>query len=116
MNWLQRLFDFHGIAGRGELIATNIGITAVLLISVFPIFLTQPRGEPPQGIAIVFLLCFGILAIPGVIISLAVIVRRFHDLGHSGWYVLLIFIPIINNFVGLYLLLMPGRAEYPSGH
>jgi len=35
-------------------------------------------------------------------------IRRLHDLGHSGYAVILVFIPIINIPVGLYLILARG--------
>jgi uncharacterized membrane protein YhaH (DUF805 family) len=41
-------------------------------------------------------------------------IRRWHDLGKSGWYVLLGFVPCVNLFAILYLLLAPGRPG-PDG-
>lgn len=38
-------------------------------------------------------------------------IRRLHDLNHSGWYVLLAFIPLGNVVMLLYLLFAPGRIE-----
>lgn len=36
-------------------------------------------------------------------------IRRLHDLNHSGWYLLLAFLPIANVVMILYLLFMPGK-------
>jgi uncharacterized membrane protein YhaH (DUF805 family) len=44
-----------------------------------------------------------------VIFILPLHVRRLHDLGRSGWFVLLLVIPFVNIFMGLYLLLFPGN-------
>ena len=43
-------------------------------------------------------------------------VRRWHDLGLSGWYVFLGFVPCVGLVAVLYMLLAPGRpdAEAPS--
>lgn len=38
-------------------------------------------------------------------------IRRLHDLNHSGWYLLLAFIPLVNVVMLLYLLFAPGRIE-----
>lgn len=38
-------------------------------------------------------------------------IRRLHDLNHSGWYLLLAFIPLVNVVMLLYLLFAPGRTE-----
>ena len=41
---------------------------------------------------------------------LAVLVRRLHDLDHSGWWLLLIFFPIIGWLWFLVLMLMKGTS------
>lgn len=41
----------------------------------------------------------GLLSIPLILPSYAVAVRRFHDTGRSGWWVLINFIPAFGNIV-----------------
>gem|GEM_PF-2471221 len=52
------------------------------------------------------------LAVPAIVYlaigEFSVVARRFHDLNRSGWWSLLFFIPIVNLFVGLYLLFKKG--------
>jgi uncharacterized membrane protein YhaH (DUF805 family) len=50
----------------------------------------------------------GILSIP---FNVSVLVRRLHDLNHSGWLILLIFVPVINFFWWLYVTLAPSKPE-----
>ena len=48
---------------------------------------------------------FGTVAFLGLIIpNLAVTVRRLHDLGYSGWFILLVFIPCLGSIIGLVML------------
>ena len=48
---------------------------------------------------------FGSIAFLGLIIpNLAVTVRRLHDLGYSGWFILLVFIPCLGSIIGLVIL------------
>ena len=42
---------------------------------------------------------------------LATYAKRFHDLGWSGWWSLLLFIPIVNIAVLLYLGMQEGELE-----
>lgn len=49
-----------------------------------------------------------ILGIIGVINSISMAVRRFHDIGKSGWWTLLLIIPIVNFFTTLFLLFCGG--------
>lgn len=43
--------------------------------------------------------------------SLAVSVRRLHDTGHSGWYYLLTFIPILGALFLLYFFVSDSAPE-----
>lgn len=56
---------------------------------------------------------FGAIAFFGLIIpNLAVTVRRLHDLGYSGWILLLAFIPCLGSILGLFILaLMAGDGQ-----
>ena len=57
----------------------------------------------------------GIYALAVFIPSLAVLVRRLHDTGRTGWWVLLCFIPLIGVIVILVFLVLdsdPGANEY----
>lgn len=40
--------------------------------------------------------------------GIVITVRRLHDLDRSGWWMLLFFVPLINLFVWIYILLFPG--------
>lgn len=42
--------------------------------------------------------------------SWVIMIRRLHDLNKSGWMLLLFFIPLINFFMALYVLLASGTA------
>ena len=48
------------------------------------------------------------LFIPG----LAVAVRRMHDIGRTGWWVLINFIPLLGNAVFIYFAVQPSEAHY----
>ena len=44
------------------------------------------------------------MLIPGI----AAVVRRFHDIGKSGWWYFIAFVPCIGIFPLLYFLVKPG--------
>ena len=58
---------------------------------------------------------FGTIAFLGLIIpNLAVTVRRLHDLGYSGWFILLVFIPCVGSIIGLVILvfmMVEGQSQ-----
>ncbi len=46
-----------------------------------------------------------------VILSWSIAIRRFHDIGKSGWYMLLLFLPLLNLILPLYLLFKRGEIN-----
>ena len=46
--------------------------------------------------------------IPIIAVALIMARRRLHDLDHSGWLALLLIVPLVNVFFGLYILFAAG--------
>jgi uncharacterized membrane protein YhaH (DUF805 family) len=46
-----------------------------------------------------------------MIFNISLFVRRWHDLGNSGWMVLLNFVPLINIFVVLNVIFKTGQSR-----
>jgi uncharacterized membrane protein YhaH (DUF805 family) len=116
MNWylkvLKQYADFSGRARRKEywmfalfnviFIASAMILDTVLVVTI---------GELPYGV-FYFLYSLAVL-IPG----LAVYVRRLHDIGKSGWIILIAIIPIIGPIWLLVLTLTAsnhGENKYGS--
>ena len=49
--------------------------------------------------------------IPLTYVNVAVTVRRLHDLGRNGWFILLSFVPILNLVIGVYVAFFKGKDE-----
>ncbi len=59
-----------------------------------------------------FLPIFTCLAIFGFLLpNLTVLIRRLHDVGMSGWFLLLEFVPYVGGLFALVISLIPGQAE-----
>jgi hypothetical protein len=56
----------------------------------------------------IYLLVFVIVYLVLVVYGWSLYIRRWHDLGHSGWMSLLQLIPVVNFFVLLYLIFAKG--------
>jgi len=103
MNWylkvLKQYADFSGRARRKEywmFVLFNV-IFAFVAIGIDYMISGRPG----------FVYAIYILAI--LIPSLAVAVRRLHDVGKSGWMYLIVFIPIIGAFWLLYLFVLDSN-------
>ena len=114
MNWylkvLNNFRDFGGRSRRKEywmFVLFNImfSIGAMLLDKYFDLTWSDSQFGALNSI-------YGaVIVIP----NLAVLVRRLHDVGKSGWYLLVVLIPIIGFFWLLVLLLTDsnhGENEY----
>lgn len=97
----QKLFSFNGRNNR----------STYWLISIFTNFLFLPANiagdDMGMGVALFTLLIF----IPAIWILLATLTKRFHDLGHSGWYALLLLIPLLNVIIGIWVAFWPGDHD-----
>lgn len=114
MNWylqvLRNYANFSGRARRTEywmfaLFNTIFAIVAIVLDNVLGI---TADGIPYGPI-------YGLYVLAILIPSIAVGVRRLHDVGKSGWFYLIAFVPLIG---GIWLLVLfvtdstPGTNEY----
>jgi len=105
MNWylgvLKKYAEFNGRARRMEywmFALFNFIIAIVLNV------LTTIIGEPVL-IAIPALYSLFVL-IPG----LAVTIRRLHDTGRSGWWILIVLVPVIGGLVLLVFMFLDSDA------
>lgn len=114
MNWylkvLRQYADFSGRARRKEywmfvLFNVIFAITAMILDNILGLAV-EGFGYGPL---------YGLYAIAVLIPGLAVAVRRLHDIGKSGWMILVALIPLIGGIWLLVLLMTdsnPGENQY----
>ena len=110
------LFGFHGRANRAKFWLVALGIFVIEIIIFAALGGTTAMSTDPQqamanlgpGVGIV-LFVFGIVALW---ISIAVAVKRYHDRNKSGWWVLIVLVPIIG---GLWYLIECGFLRGTPG-
>ncbi len=96
--------DFEGRSGRAEFWIFH-------LISLLVQFIFGIIGEFWMVGAILQIVFFILLIVP----SISLVVRRLHDTGTSGWFLLMLFLPLFNILV-LCLLLFYGSDPYDNGY
>ena len=103
--------DFEGRASRGEywrfMLSYQLIVAIILFICAAISCVTPVSGTTgvALGLVALFILSIGFI-IPGV----AVAVRRLHDVGWSGWPVLLALVPFVGIPVVLILMALPGKT------
>lgn len=97
----RRYFDFEGESNIAEFWIPTLVHT--ILLNVLRYGFNQ-SAEITTTLSILGLLMF----IP----ELAILVRRMHDIGKSGWYWLWIFIPILGWILLLVACLQPSKFQF----
>jgi uncharacterized membrane protein YhaH (DUF805 family) len=64
-----------------------------------------------DSVAVLSAIAIAVLFLP----SLAVLIRRFHDAGHSGWWILIGFVPVVGFIVHLVFALTPSKPPNEWG-
>jgi uncharacterized membrane protein YhaH (DUF805 family) len=95
-----------GRVGRLNYFATSLAISLLLVPVVFATAVEDPAvGQP--SVSPVLLLASLIAFYFGLMNT----VRRLHDCSRSGWMAILLFVPLVSFFFGLYLLFAPGDTN-----
>lgn len=108
---VHKYADFEGRASRGEywhfMLIYQLIVAIILFICAAIRYVTPVSGTTgvSLGLVILFVLSIGFI-IPGV----AVAIRRLHDVGWSGWPILLALVPFVGIPVVLILMALPGKT------
>ena len=114
MNWfLQALRKYATFSGRARRSEYWYFFLMYLLIFVLLAIVDGITGSfsAKSGVG----LLSGVFALAMLLPSLAVGVRRLHDIGRSGWWLLIAFVPLIGGIVLLLFAVKvgpPGDNEY----
>lgn len=104
---------FHGRANRGEFWWPALALLIVNLLIQIPGYLLG-SFDPSTGTATMagpFAVVMWVLALATFLPSIAVAVRRFHDTGRSGWWYLIILVPLAGPIIWLVLLAGASKPE-----
>ncbi len=104
LHTLKNVFNFSGRARRKEYLIFEIGTLILFCVLIPSIFSFSQGLSDKEARMLLFFISLGLLITLKFIFSLAVSIRRLHDVGKSGWFLLLNLIPVINVVVTLYLV------------
>ncbi|HWU50746.1 MAG TPA: DUF805 domain-containing protein [Asticcacaulis sp.] len=79
-----------------------------ILLMFIPAFLIGLGGGGSDSLATIGGLLYIVIGLGLLLPSLSVYIRRLHDTDHSGWWILLGFIPVIGGIVLLVWTIMKG--------
>lgn len=116
----RQALDFHGYERRREYnlkILISWGLTVIwfvstYLLSYFLLPFTSLGQEQASAVAMsLFNLVFAVIWLAYLFSNAALMVRRLHDSGLSGWYIFSFVLPLIGLFLLFYLCFRPSKRE-----
>ena len=96
---------YKGRIGRLGYLAAAVYVALYFIIAIGIGFIG--RGSRVMNIVAILMGVVGVVAI--LLLSISLNVRRWHDIGQSGWLTLLSLIPAVGGIVFIVLLLIPGN-------
>lgn len=116
---MKKYIDGHGRARRREywyfvLFRVIVIAVPVLLGGVISAIWTDP-GDDPSPVGLGFMILGGAAYLGTVIPNLCAMIRRFHDVGLTGWLVLLNAIPYVGSLITFIICVLPSEAR-PNTH
>ena len=104
--------DFKGRASRKQYwmfaLGNGILMLGILVSMVYALFNSSTSFDFGGLTGFIVLLCIVALAL--FLPTLAIQVRRLHDIGWSGWWILVSFIPYIGGLVLVVLYCLPSQV------
>jgi uncharacterized membrane protein YhaH (DUF805 family) len=110
MHWymevLKKYATFSGRARRREYWTFAL-INSLIFTAFYAIYYIMLARGGSSWLLLSFI--FGIYGLIIIIPSWAVVVRRLHDTGRSGWWVFVSMVPLIGEFILLFILLADSQ-------
>ena len=107
-----KIISFNGRIGRMRYLAYGFGLSILMNLVTIPLFgataFMGGAGAGPESMSMLSIVMLAVLAIPAIVFSIMWLKRRLNDLNRSGWWGLLILIPVVNLILGIYMLFFPG--------
>lgn len=104
-----RAFDYHGTTSRREfwwgVLGNSIIMVALIALWIVSVTCFTPRVNTFSIVTTVMLALFAIVEL---LPSVTLIIRRMHDIGRSGFFIFVLFIPLIGYIWYIYLVTRRG--------
>ena len=96
----KHYFDFQGVSDR-KTFWMFVLFNVVIAIAIYIV-----------AMLVHFVPLYGIYVLATLLPSLGLEVRRLHDVGKSGWWLLVSLVPILGAIYLIYLLAQPSKAPF----
>ncbi|MDE7084382.1 MAG: DUF805 domain-containing protein [Clostridia bacterium] len=104
-----RAFDRHGTTSRREFWWGVLGNAIIMLVLLALLIISLTCFTPQvNAFSILMIVLFSLFCVVELLPSVTLIIRRMHDIGRSGFYIFVLFIPVIGFIWYIYLVTRRG--------
>lgn len=111
MTIFNEIFTTEGRLNRKRYLIYMIALALIAGISTFVLssMATFFTGDPNSAPVMLITLAWALIAGAG---NVMLIIRRLHDLGKSGYFALIVFIPVIGIIFSIAMFCLPGQVGW----
>lgn len=104
-----RTYDYRGTSSRREFWWGVLG-NAIIMVVLLALMVISLTCFTPQinAFSRIMIALFALLCIVELLPSVTLIIRRMHDIGRSGFFIFVLFIPVIGYIWYIYLVTRRG--------
>ncbi|MCI8369418.1 MAG: DUF805 domain-containing protein [Clostridia bacterium] len=108
----KRAFDYKGYSSRGEFWWGVLG-NAIIMVILLALLIISLTCFTPQinNFSVIMILLFSLFCLVELLPSINLIIRRMHDIGRSGYFIFVLFLPVIGYIWYIYLVTRRGVAN-----
>lgn len=110
-----RALDYRGTTSRREFWWGVLGNSIIMLILLALLIVSLTCFNPQiNTFSVIMLVLFALFCVVELLPSITLIIRRMHDIGRSGYFIFVLFIPIAGFIWYIYLVTrrgVPDKAE-----
>ena len=104
-----RAFDYHGTSSRREFWWGVLGNAIIMLILLALLIISVTCISPQMNtFSSIMIIVFALFCLVELIPSVTLIIRRMQDIGRSGFFIFVLFIPVIGYIWYIYLVTRRG--------
>lgn len=105
----ERAFDYKGYSSRSEF-WWGVQGNAIIMFILLALLVISLTCFTPQinNFSVIMILLFSLFCLVELLPSVTLIIRRMHDIGRSGYFIFVLFIPIIGYIWYIYLVTRRG--------
>ena len=101
--------DYKGFTPRGEFWWGVLGNTIIMLILIALLVLSLTCFTPQiNAFSVTIIALFSLFCVVELLPSITLIIRRMHDIGRSGFYIFVLFLPVIGYIWYIYMVTRRG--------